>query len=83
LVAALEITEKELIWNSRSNVHHWWKQPRKIIGRNPDLADLDQGDLKNMILILEYASILKNKLDFDPTQIGIQNPILKGLLSFT
>jgi hypothetical protein len=24
---------------------------------------------------------LRNKLDFDPTRIGIQNPILKGLLS--
>jgi uncharacterized protein (DUF1501 family) len=54
----------------------------KIIGRNPDLADLDQGDLKHDIDFRSvYASILKNKLDFDPTRIGIQNPILKGLLS--
>lgn len=52
----------------------------KIIGRNPNLADLDQGDLKHDIDFRSvYASILKNKLDFDPTQIGIQNPILKGL----
>ena len=52
----------------------------KIIGRNPNLADLNQGDLKHDIDFRSvYASILKNKLDFDPTQIGIQNPILKGL----
>ncbi len=52
----------------------------KIIGRNPNLADLDQGDLKYDIDFRSvYASLLKNKLDFDPTRIGIQNPILKGL----
>jgi hypothetical protein len=50
----------------------------KIIGRNPDLADLDQGDLKH----IDFRSVcfdFENKLDFDPTRIGIQNPILKGL----
>jgi hypothetical protein len=47
LVAALEITEKELITEQPlqcSSLVETTKE--KIIGRNPDLADLDQGDLK-------------------------------------
>ena len=52
----------------------------KIIGRNPNLADLDQGDLKYDIDFRSvYASLLKNKLGFDPSLIGIQNTLLKGL----
>lgn len=56
------------------------KNQGKIIGKNPNLADLDQGDLKHDIDFRSvYAALLKNKLDFDPSRIGIQNPILKGL----
>lgn len=52
----------------------------KIIGNNPNLSDLDQGDLKYETDFRSvYASLLKNKLDFDPTKIGIQNKALQGL----
>lgn len=52
----------------------------KIIGNNPKLTDLDRGDLKHEIDFRSvYASLLKNKLDFDPKKIGILNPVLKGL----
>jgi uncharacterized protein (DUF1501 family) len=52
----------------------------KIIGNNPNLSDLDNGDLKHQIDFRSvYASILKNKLNFDFTKIGIQNKALEGL----
>ena len=52
----------------------------QIIGRNPNLIDLDNGDLKHEIDFRSvYAAILKNKLDFDFTKIGIQNKALHGL----
>jgi uncharacterized protein (DUF1501 family) len=52
----------------------------KIIGRNPNLSDLDNGDLKHDIDFRSvYASLLKNKLDFDTAQIGIRNKALEGL----
>ena len=52
----------------------------KIIGRNPNLSDLDNGDLKHEIDFRSvYASILKNKLGFDASKIGIQNKALEGL----
>jgi uncharacterized protein (DUF1501 family) len=52
----------------------------KIIGRNPNLSDLDNGDLKHDIDFRSvYASLLKNKLDFDSSQIGIRNKGLEGL----
>ncbi len=52
----------------------------QIIGSNPDLADLDDGDLKYKIDFRSvYAAILENKLDFDYTQIGIQEKALRGL----
>jgi uncharacterized protein (DUF1501 family) len=52
----------------------------KIIGNNPNLANLDNGDLKHEIDFRSvYASILKNKLDFDFAKIGIQNKALEGL----
>jgi uncharacterized protein (DUF1501 family) len=56
------------------------KNKAKIMGKNPDLAHLDRGDL-----IYEtdfrsvYAALLKNKFDFDPSKIGINNTVLKGL----
>ena len=52
----------------------------KIIGKNPNLSDLDNGDLKHDIDFRSvYASLLKNKLDFDSSQIGIRNKVLEGL----
>lgn len=52
----------------------------KIIGNNPNLADLDKGDLKYEIDFRSvYASILKNKLNFDGSKIGIRNKALEGL----
>ena len=52
----------------------------KIIGQNPNLADLDAGDLKYEIDFRSvYASILQQKLNFNPAQIGIQNQTLEGL----
>lgn len=52
----------------------------KILGRNPNLSDLDNGDLKHEIDFRSvYASLLKNKLGFDASKIGIQNKGLEGL----
>jgi len=54
----------------------------KIIGNNPNLADLDQGDLKHEIDFRSvYASVLQHKLDFDPKKIGIPNEALHGLFN--
>ena len=52
----------------------------KIIGTNPNLSNLDNGDLKHEIDFRSlYASLLQQKMNFDPTKIGIDNKILKGL----
>ena len=52
----------------------------KIIGKNPNLADLDNGDLKYEIDFRSvYASLLKNKMNFDCNKIGIVNAVLQGL----
>lgn len=52
----------------------------KVIGKNPNLSDLDNGDLKHEIDFRKvYASLLEQKLRFNPTQIGIQNKKLEGL----
>ena len=52
----------------------------KVIGGNPNLADLDKGDLKHQIDFRSvYASLLEQKLNFNPSKIGIQNSSLKGL----
>jgi hypothetical protein len=51
----------------------------KIIGKNPNLANLDRDDL-----IFEtdfrsvYSTLLKNKFNFDPTTIQIKNEEIKG-----
>ena len=51
-----------------------------IIGNNPNLADLDKGDLKYEIDFRSvYGAILENQLEFNPSKIGIKNPSLKGL----
>lgn len=52
----------------------------KVIGNNPNLSDLSQGDLKYQIDFRSvYASLLKEKMAFDYTKIGIKNPHLQGL----
>ncbi|MFV5695008.1 hypothetical protein ACM55G_06155 [Flavobacterium sp. LB3P122] len=52
----------------------------KIIGKNSNLSDLDNGDLKHDIDFRSvYTSFLKNKFDFDSSQIGIRNKALEGL----
>ena len=52
----------------------------KIIGNNPNLADLDNGDLKYEVDFRSvYATLLQNKMNFDYTKIGITNKTLNGL----
>jgi uncharacterized protein (DUF1501 family) len=52
----------------------------KVIGSNPNLADLNQGDLKHQLDFRSvYASLLQNKLQFDPKKIGLMNDPVKGL----
>jgi len=51
-----------------------------ILGNNPNLADLDNGDLKYQIDFRSvYASLLKEKLNFDYSKIGIMNKPVSGL----
>lgn len=52
----------------------------KIIGQNPNLSDLDKGDLKfETDFRSVYATLLQQKLHFDYTKIGIKNKPLNGL----
>lgn len=52
----------------------------KIIGDNPNLIDLDEGDLKYKIDFRSvYATLLQNKLNFDPTKIGLNGNTLEDL----
>lgn len=51
-----------------------------IHGQNPNLENLDEGDLKHEIDFRSvYASILKNKLEFTPNSIGLNNTPLQNL----
>lgn len=51
-----------------------------ILGNNPNLADLDNGDLKHQIDFRSvYASLLQQKMDFDYSKIGIKNSPVAGL----
>jgi uncharacterized protein (DUF1501 family) len=51
-----------------------------ILGKNPNLADLDNGDLKYEIDFRSvYASLLKEKMNFDYSKIGISNRPVSGL----
>ena len=51
-----------------------------IIGNNPNLGDLDKGDLKYEIDFRSvYGAILEHQLDFNPLKIGIKNPSLTGI----
>jgi uncharacterized protein (DUF1501 family) len=52
----------------------------KIIGHNPNLSDLDKGDLKfETDFRSVYAALLLQKLQFDYSKIGIKNKPLTGL----
>ncbi|WP_461532661.1 DUF1501 domain-containing protein [Sinomicrobium sp.] len=52
----------------------------KIIGDNPDLADLEKGDLKYKTDFRSvYATLLQEKMDFDYRKIGIDNKALTGI----
>jgi uncharacterized protein (DUF1501 family) len=52
----------------------------KVIGNNPNLSDLVQGDLKHQIDFRSvYATLLQDKLNFAPSSIGIKNPLIKDL----
>jgi len=51
-----------------------------ILGNNPDLANLDNGDLKYEIDFRSvYASLLQQKMNFDYAKIGIRNAPVSGL----
>lgn len=51
-----------------------------VIGNNPNLSDLDNGDLKHQIDFRSvYATLLKQKMNFDYTKIGIKNDLINGL----
>lgn len=52
----------------------------KVIGSNPNLTDLDNGDLKHEIHFRSvYATLLEQKLGFDARQIGITQQSIKGV----
>lgn len=52
----------------------------KVIGNNPNLSDLNNGDLKHDIDFRSvYATLLQQKLNFDHTLIGIKNKPIEGL----
>jgi uncharacterized protein (DUF1501 family) len=52
----------------------------KVMGNNPNLSDLDNGDLKYEIDFRSvYASLLQNKMNFDSAKIGIHTKPLAGL----
>ncbi|MEA9415566.1 DUF1501 domain-containing protein [Flavobacterium sp. PL02] len=53
-----------------------------ILGNNPDLSNLDNGDLKYEIDFRSvYASLLQQKMNFDYSKIGINNKPVGGLFS--
>lgn len=52
----------------------------KVLGNNPNLSSLDNGDLKHEIDFRSvYASLLKEKMGFDAGKIGIKNEGVRGL----
>lgn len=51
-----------------------------IIGNNPNLSNLDNGDLKHEVDFRSvYATLLQSKMNFDYTKIGITNTLVNGL----
>jgi len=56
------------------------KNKGSVIGSNPDLVNLDGGDLIHQTDFRSvYAALLQNKFAFNPSQIGIKNKALTGL----
>ena len=52
----------------------------KIIGTNPNLDDLVNGDLKHQYDFRSiYATLLKQKLGVEPLKAGIKQEILRGV----
>ena len=52
----------------------------QLIGENPNLLDLDEGDLKYKIDFRSvYATLLQNKLGFNPEKIGLHNNPINNL----
>ena len=52
----------------------------QIIGENPNLIDLDEGDLKYKIDFRSvYATLLQSKLSFKPINIGLKNSTIDKL----
>ncbi|MEZ4837923.1 DUF1501 domain-containing protein [Flavobacterium sp.] len=52
----------------------------KIIGNNPNLSLLDQGDLRYETDFRSvYATLLKHKFNFDSNVINIKNEVIKGI----
>lgn len=52
----------------------------KIIGNNPNLDDLDNGDLKHQFDFRSvYATLLQQKLQVSPTNMGLKQEILRGV----
>jgi uncharacterized protein (DUF1501 family) len=51
-----------------------------VLGNNPNLSNLDNGDLKHEIdFRAVYASLLREKMGFDSRKIGITNEEIRGL----
>ncbi len=51
-----------------------------VLGKNPNLSDLDNGDLRYEIDFRSvYATLLQKKMNFDYTKIGITNNVISGL----
>lgn len=56
------------------------KNKGRVIGSNPDLVNLDGGDLIHQTDFRSvYAALLQDKFAFNPSQIGIANKALTGL----
>ena len=56
----------------------------KILGDNPNLGDLVNGDLKHQFDFRSlYATILNQKLGVEPSKVGIPQEILRGVFSNT
>jgi uncharacterized protein (DUF1501 family) len=56
------------------------KSASQVVGSNPNLDDLDNGDLKFQHDFRSvYAGILKNRLGVDPSKAGISQAILQGV----
>jgi uncharacterized protein (DUF1501 family) len=52
----------------------------QIIGRNPNLTDLNNGDLKHDIDFRSlYAGILQDKFQITPSKVGISAELLRGV----